>query len=385
MKNIFKLFILLFCFDATAATVQNNIFSGAPAYLSDAAKAWSGIFSEFGESATVVSYINQIQSSDVAQYLDIISILGFNNTSIALYEVNNHLAQSFSVLESPLVARRNECTNNLSICEYGRRTVVVDGQIFGSFADYSAGENGDFKTKGTGFVVNAKGYFSDGWLVGVEYVRSMTDTHDTKVYSDAGGNSVTLFTQYLAKSGIFMNLGLNAGHISWTMDKSIGSIPDNSTYDTYFYAGQMNFGMRMLRDRISMTPSISVKYYLTNADKYIDTVVQEFDDWWYNIMTASASFDIAFDFVGADFVVRPSLRVGGGYDVISRGTDSMRVQLIDNQFYDIPIDAPRRAMFNTGLGIDFFNQYFTAGLNYNFDMRADYINNIISAKIKMAF
>lgn len=384
MKYIFKLFLCLFCFDAVAA-VHNDIFAGTPSYLKDAANAWAGIFSEFGPGAQVASYITAAEKTDLSQYINAISILGFNNTSMALLEVNNHVNQSFNEINYPLVARRNNCTSNLTKCEYGRRTLVIDGQIFGSFSDYSGGDNGDFKTNNTGFVVNAKTYVTDGMLFGVEYTRSMIDTHDTRVYSDAIGNSITLFTQYLAKSGFFTNFGLNAGHISWNTDKLIGNVTYDGTYDTAFYAGQFNFGIRMLRGLVSMTPNFGVKYIFVDSDKYVDDVAQEFEDWWYNTMTVSAGVNIGFDFIGSDFVLRPSLNIGGGYDVISRGKNEMRVQLIDSQYYNIPIDAPQRAIFNSGIGIDFFNEYFTAGINYTFDMRSNYINNIIGAKLKIAF
>ena len=385
MKNFLKLFMFLFCFEAAANTLPKNVFSGMPDYLIGAANAWAGIFSEFGPGADVAAYINKVQTSDVTQYLDTISTLGFNNTTMALLEVNQHVDQAFNVVSSPLVARRNACTPNLKVCDYGRRMVVIDGNIFGEFADYHGGDNRDFKTNNTGFVVNAKAYLSDGWLFGVEYTRSMTDTHDTRVYSDATGNSVTLFTQYLSERGVFLNFGLNAGHISWNTDKTIGVIIDDSIYDTYFYAGQMNLGMRMMRGRISMTPGITVKYTLINADKYIDAVAQEFDDWWYNMMTASAGLNLGFDFIGSDFVLRPNVHLGGGYDVISKGSDNIRVQLIDNQLYDIPIEAPNRAIFNSGIGLDFFNEYFAAGLSYSFDMRSDYSLHTIWAKLKIAF
>ena len=121
------------------------------------------------------------------------------------------------------------------------------------------------------------------------------------------------------------------------------------------------------------------------ADKYIDSATQEFDDWWYNAMTAMASLDMGFAFIGSDFVLRPRLRIGGGYDVISNGTDKINVRLPGNQSYDIPIDIPHRTMLAAGLGLDFFNQYFTAGLGYNFDMRSDFVSHTIMAKIKLAF
>ena len=385
MKNIFRLFILFFCFDTAAYAANNNIFSGMPGYLVDTAHAWAGIYSEFGPGAQIATYINEARTNDIARYLDTISILGFNNTAMALFEVSSHIDRAFDVIDTPLVARRGSCTANLATCEYGRRTLVVDGHRSGTFSEYRAGQNGDFKTKNTGFTINAKSYFADGWLFGVEYTRTMTDTHDTRIYSDATGNSVTMFTQYLARSGLFWNVGINAGHTSWNIDKSIAGISDDGTYDTNFYAGQTNFGIRMQRNRISVTPSVAVRYLRISADEYIDAVAQQFDQWWYNSLTASVGLDLGFDFVGSDFVVRPSLHLGGRYDVISNGTDEMRVQLIDNQFYYVPIDTPHRAALDAGIGLDFFNQYFTAGLTYGFDMRSDYMSHTIMAKLKIAF
>lgn len=385
MKNIVSIVALLFCMNTAVAVVPQVVFSGVPDYLLEAANAWAGIYSEFGPSAEIASYINQVQSSNVGQYLNAISILGFNNTAMALYEINDHISQAFNVLNSPLVARRNECVRNLKDCAYGNRMLVLDGRVFGSFTDYSGGENGDFKTQNTGFVINAKSYISDGWLFGVEYTRSMTDTHDTRIYSDATGNSITLFSQYLARSGMFLNFGMNAGHISWNIDKDIGSISDDGTYDTNFYSGQMNLGIRMMRGQITMTPSVSVKYSLINADKYVDGALQEFDNWWYNTLTTSGGVDFGYDFIGSDFIVRPTLRLGGGYDAISRGTDEIRVQLVDNQLYHIPVESPKRAFLDSGIGLDFYNQYFTAGLHYVFELRSEYMNHTISGKIKIAF
>ena len=386
MKNIFRIFIFLFCFDAVASPgALNNIFSGMPSYLMDTARAWAGVYSDFGPGAEISSYLDGTRSDNIAQYLDAISLLGFNNTSMAIFDVTTHLNRVYDVIDAPLVARRGDCTPNLGRCEYGRRALVIDGHVFGTFSESSAGNNGDFKTNNTGFVVNAKSYFADGWLFGVEYTRTMTDTHDTRIYSDAIGNSVMMFTQYLGRHGIFWNLGINAGHTSWNTDKMIVGIADPGTYDTDFYSAQTNFGIRMQRGRITLTPGFAARYVRMGADKYIDSATQEFDDWWYNAMTAMASLDMGFDFIGSDFVLRPRLRIGGGYDVISNGTDKINVRLPGNQSYDIPIDIPHRTMLAAGLGLDFFNQYFTAGLGYNFDMRSDFVSHTIMAKIKLAF
>lgn len=114
-------------------------------------------------------------------------------------------------------------------------------------------------------------------------------------------------------------------------------------------------------------------------------MAQAFDDWWYNTLTTSGGVDFSFDFTGNDFIVRPTFSLGGGYDVISNGTDNIHVQLIDNQFYDIPVDAPRRAMFYGGLNIELINNYFNVALDYKLNIRSGYTAHTIMANIKIAF
>lgn len=385
MKNLIIPISVLFCCGAMAAPANNNIFSGMPDYLIDTAHAWAGIYSEFGPAAGVASYITDVQSSDVAQYLNTISILGFNNTAMALFEMTHHISQAFDIINTPTLARRGTCPANFNMCDTTKDTFSVNGAVFGNFAGYDSEQNGDFNTSSTGFAISASGYATDGIILGVEYTKTMTDTHDTRVYSDANGNSITAFMKYISRNGFFINAGANMGNIGWNMDKSIASISDDGVYDTDFYAAQMNMGMRMMRGPISVIPNVSLRYILFSADKYIDDVAQSFDDWWYNTLNASAGVDMGFDFVGTDFIIRPKMYLGGGYDIISRGSENIHVKLIDRQSYDIPVDAPRRALFRGGLEIDVINNYFNAGLNYTLDMRSGYTSHTIMGQIKIAF
>ena len=387
MKKIIRLCIFLFCCNsvAYAANVPSNLFSGMPHYLSGVANAWNGIFSEFGVSGHVAAYIQDVRVDNIAQYLDTISILGFNNTAMALFETGHHIGQSFGLLDVPMLARRGACPNNFINCKNQSKNIVVDGRVFGNFADYSAGENGDFNTRNTGFVINAHGYVADGWTLGVEYTRTMTDTRDNKVYSDAISNSIAVFSKYLSRHGLFVNIGANMGATGWDIDKSVAGISDDGVYDTDFYAAQINMGARMLRGRMAITPSVAVRYMRVYADKYIDDVLQSFSDWWYNALTVSGGVEFSFDFIGNDFIVRPNIRVGGGYDAISNGTDKMHVRLVDKQSYDIPIEKPHRAMFNGDIGIMFMTDYFDAALMYELDARSDYMSHTIMANVKIAF
>ena len=186
MKKFLFFIILLICFGINAAQSQYSYPAG---YLANAAKAWAGIFSNLGPSGEVAAYIKDVQESDISAFMNTVSILAFNSTAISLFETRHHINQAFDVISSPMIARRNKCVRNLTECTSTRKNIVIGGQVFGTFADYDSNYNGDFKTRNTGFYVNAKGAISDGWQIGLSYTRSLTDTKDDKVYTDATSNS----------------------------------------------------------------------------------------------------------------------------------------------------------------------------------------------------
>ena len=382
MKNIFKFIMLLFCSQVYAAKAQEVYLYG---YLSNAAKAWAGLLTKLGPSGEIASYVQEAQDNNASAFFDAISVLAFNSTAISLFEITHHISQAFDVISEPIIARKNQCTKNLMNCDIASQTIVIDGEVFGAFADYDSDNNGSFKTRNTGFHINAKSFVSDGWQIGVSYTRSMTDTQDSKVYADAVSNSITIFSEYLANSGFFINMGINGGNTSWATDKNIAGIIDNSAYDTEFMAGQVNTGFRMHRGRITMTPQVGVKYAIINADKYIDSVAQEFKSWWYNALTGFIGLKLGFDFIGSDFIVRPNLNIGGSYDAISRGTESLEVQLIDGSYYAIPIEKPNRMALNAGIGVNVYGASYSTGLNYKFDMRSNYVSNTVMMNLKIAF
>ncbi len=385
MKNIIMLFSVFFCFSAVAAPNKNDIFAAMPDYLIDTARAWGGIYSEFGPSAEISSYIDRVQNTDVARYLNAISILGFNNTAMALFETIHHIDAAFDILNSPMDARRGLCVANFAACDNSPDKIAINGRVFGNFAGYNSDLNGDFNTSTTGFAVNVHGYVTDGLMLGVSYARTMTDTHDTRIYSDATGNSLTAFVKYLARSGFFVNFGANMGGTGWDVDKNIYGTKNDGTYDTDFYSAQMNAGIRITRGRISMIPMASVRYWRASADKYIDDAGQSFGKWWYNTLNASVGANIGFDFSGSDFIIRPSIYLGGGYDLISNGTDNIHVQLVGPQSYNIPVEAPHRALFRGKIGIELINNYFNTELNYALDMRSGYVAHTIMANAKVMF
>lgn len=380
MKNILAFVMLLFCFDVYAA---QNQFENNP-YLVDAASAWASVLGG-GKSGEIATRMNEIRTSDLAAFGEFISVLGFNDSALTLFEISQHTDMAYSVASVPLVSRRRNCAWNVPACYAQNRALVVDGMVSAGTADFDSKHNGDFTTNNTSVSVRAKGYVADGFVFGVGYTRTMTDTKDNKVYTDATSNSITLFLQYLSEDGVFVNTAINGGHTAWDVDKTIASIGDNGAYDTDFYSGQMVGGINFAAGRFTITPQVGARYLRMKTERHVDPAAQSFDKWWYNTLTAQAEIRAGFDFLGPDFVVRPNISLGGGYDIISHGNDEIQVQVASGQTYNIPVEAPKRTAFNGGLGIGVYGSAFAISLDYKMDVRSDYMAHTGMVNLKIAF
>lgn len=379
MKNIFTFVMLLFCFNAYAA---QTIFTNP--YLDNVAGAWVSVLGG-GKSGEIAARMKTAQAGDLVAFANMVSVLGYNDSALTLYEVSHHADMAYSVIANPLSARRSTCPLNVPGCGGADKTLVVDGVVSAASTSFDSNKNADFDTNNTSVSVRAKGYVADGFAFGVGYTRTMTDTHDNRVYTDATSNSITIFSEYLDKSGLFINMGINGGHTSWDVDKTVAGVENDGVYDTDFYSGQINGGIQIAAGNFVITPGAGVRYLRMKTERHIDAAAQSFDKWWYNTMTAMGGVRAGFDFIGSDFVIRPSVSVGGGYDVISHGNDRINVKLINGQAYDIPVDAPHRAYFAGGAGIGVYGASFAVLLDYKLDLRSDYAAHTGMLNLKIAF
>ncbi len=389
MKNFFYLFPLLFCGGVYAAPIGFSEFlrtqTTAPLYLSDASDAWSAVLENAGTGGRIATYMNGPASSNLAQYLDLMSVIAYNDSALNVFTVTQHTDEAFYTVSHPLMARRRECLNHQATCTNARHTLVPYVRGIAHFADYDSNKNDDFKTRTSGVSVGASGYVTDGLTFGVSYTRTMTDTRDAPFDTDITGNSITLFSKYLARTGFFMNSGINGGHLRWESDKQIAGIENANVYNTDFFGGQITSGINLSRGRITITPRVNAKYVYLKSDRHTDAAAQEFDKWWYNTLTATGGVDMGFDFGMYDFTVHPYFSVGGGYDVISHGTDAISVRVLSGQRYDIPINVPHRASGRCGMGINFQGTSFAFSVDYELDVRTDYMAHNAMASVRFAF
>lgn len=382
MKIFYPIVMMLsFCFNSYAAQTTNL----SEQYLRSVGGAWASVLGGVGPGGEIARHMNDAAVQNPAAYENFVRIIGFNDTALTIYETSAHLDRAFDVVSRPMTARRMGCTFSAPGCASVRRALEIDAVGFGAYADYDSSANGDFTTGGLGISMRARGYITDGAAFGIEYTHSKTNTRHDIVDTDAAGNSITMFAQYLGKSGMFVNMGLNGGHISWTSDKTIAGVGDDGAHETDFYGGQITAGVQMSRSQIYITPHVSARYAHMKTDRHIDPAAQSYDKWWYNALTVSGGANVGFDFFVSDFLVRPTIGAGAGYDIISHGSDRVSVRVLSGQTYDIPTEQPARTAFNAGAGIGVYGAMFGAVLDYRIDVRSDYTAHTGMLNFKLAF
>ncbi len=366
MKNIYK--IALFLFLSTPA------FANRPAYLESAATAWTDTLNQFGRGLDIANALKDTQATNIPKFLSMMDVIAYNDSALNLYHITAHINHAMGFLSVPDMGRRPS-----------GKTLAVTGGGFADFADYDANNNSDFKTDTYGFWVHATGYIGNGFSLGVGYTGSHGDTKNTPIDTTAETNSITIFTEYMATSGIFLNMGINGGTTRWKTNKTIAGIADSDIYNTDFYAGQINTGVHMGRGTFAFTPHVGVRYLRTSADRHSDAAIQTYHAWWYNLLTASGGLAMQYAIPAGGAIIIPKIHVGGTYDAISNGTDDINVALAGGQQYAIPVDTPHRTAFVGGLGILVDGGKFDISAQYTLDARSGYTSHSATLGAKFIF
>ncbi len=371
MKNIHK-FIL---FSVLSGLVVNQS-SGAyiPYYLNDVANAWISTLDTWGISADIATYMREAQTTDAPAFRNSLDIVAYNDTTLNIYNTINHINAALSFLTVPETSRRA-----------GGKSLSIDVDGFAQFDEYNSDANSDFKTNTFGLNIRARAWITNGFAFGIAYTNSHLESKNTPVESNGNSNSISIFSEYTGKSGLFINMGINGGSTRWKIDKNIASIPNGGAYNADFYAGRASMGMQMTGGAFAMVPYMGAQYVRVESDKHSDDATQTFDKWWYNLLTANAGINFEYTFIALGAIITPGINIGGTYDAISNGTDAMRVQLLGGQTYIIPIDAPHRAGFDGGIGINMQFANIALGADYKLNARSNYTAHTAMLNIKYVF
>lgn len=345
------------------------------AYLVNAQNAWVNSVPKSVVGASVATDVDQAYNENIAEFYNMVSLLAYNDTGLNILESFNIISGSYGVIDMPLAGRRRA----------GQNILNLDADVFAVYDKYDSNDNDYFKVRRQGASMYGYGFVNNGLAIGLSYTYSDLNSRDTSVDIDGTGNSLTLFSKYLGKSGAFINMGVNGGRINWELDKVIAGVENSAAYDTDFVSGQVNTGVQMQRNRFIITPQMFMRYVRIMSEKHTDDAAQEFGRWWYNTLTAGVRVDLAADFSSLGFLLRPSISLGAGYDLIKNGTDSVNVNIIGGGQYLIPIVTPNELALMGAVGIDVFYGFLGMGLQYKMDMRSNYLAQTAAFNLKVIF
>ncbi len=380
MKKIYILAMIAFCGAAHGAqtplgtAVAEN--QSAPQYLISAADAWNSVIGTPWRGGAIATRMSAMQQdNNNGRLYDVMSVLAYNHTAMTIYQTNLHLDAAYAPTETPLLTRRPGAVRNFVIAANG--IAATD--------KFDHGKNADFEMRTGGAGVGAYAYVTDGLTFGVGYSYAKSKSHDMPLDVDATSNTITLFSKYLSDGGWYMNTALAAGQVRWDLDKSLAGVADKTSFDTDFYSAQIISGVKLNRGRMFLRPGIGMRYTRMISEKHVDAAAQDFKKWWYNTLTPRAEVEAGVNFAAAGMLIRPSLNIGGGYDIIHHGTDKVATRLLTGRSYDMPVHSPKRAAMTAGGGIGLYGAKFAATASYTLNARNDYTSHDIKASLKIAF
>lgn len=380
MKKIYICAMLCFSAAAHGATTPlgNTIaeYRDAPQYLVQAADAWDSLIGtpmRGGAIAARMSAMNDDHND--ARLYDVMSVLAFNNTAMTIFEATRHLDAAYAAAASSLVSRRAG----------GAKTFVLNAHGVGGTDKFEHHKNDDFEMRTGGAGVSAYAYVTDGLAFGVGYTYAKSKTHDMPLKADGASDIISLFTKYMGENGWYMNIALAAGQTQWDLDKTVAGVANKTSFDTDLYSGQITTGMVLGRGRLTLAPEISTRYTRLINEKHVDAAAQDFKKWWYNTLSVDAGASVGLTFALGGMVVRPTVKVGAGYDIIHNGTDKVATRLITNQHYDMPVHAPNRTELRAGGGVGLYGGKIAAEATYTLHSRSDYTAHGVHATVKIAF
>lgn len=392
MKKIYVILLLISSGGAHAAITPTTLFgdtmSGGiiPNYLVGAADAWFGVMPGVFGSGAMSAKLAELHAGDITAFRDSLATLAYNDSALTVTEISQHIDNSFYVISGPMMSRRTNCVWENGKCNVQKNGLLLDVYGYGGFTEYDNNKyNSAFETARWGVSVNAAAFLSESLVLGLGYTRSMGKTDDSKTYDQTTSDSMTVFLEYLAKSGAFINTGFTIGRTDWETTKYISTLDNNSDVSSGFWAGQLNTGIEFQRGAMFITPQVGLRYAQMSTDQHTDSALQTFDKWDYNDLSGMAEIELGGIFTGGDVTFRPSVFVMGGYNFLTGGDDMLHVTLVDSSSYYIPVDNMTASTLGAGLNFGISALFFEINLEYRLDLKQNYVSHNGFVNLKMAF
>ena len=209
---------------------------------------------------------------------------------------------------------------------------------------------------------------------------------------------------FLGGLGIDFYAGYGFDDYAKDRSVSIGALSTNAVaeWKGNHYNGSITAGYDIKAGSFIVRPFVNLNYINVSEDAYdeieatLDREALEvnltdsltsfaIDDRSYDVGTLSGSVDIAYLREGKRIWVRPSLRAGYRYDVIASPFVTRGRFLAGGDDFEITAQEFPRTAWVFGFGLAMGTKYSSFGLNYDVDIRDNYIQHSARLVLRLVF
>ena len=215
--------------------------------------------------------------------------------------------------------------------------------------------------------------------VGYSFGDTNVDLHSHDV--DIDSNTIFVYGQY-RNSDWFVN-----GTIAYTMakyeqNKTVFGISTNPAYHVNSLSEQIMGGYHFAN---GITPSVGLRYLDVHQDAYKDGIVSV-NDINSTFLTGVLGVDFKNAWIAPYTSVfwNPEVHTALTYDMVS-DSDMALVMVPGAAAYTVASDSLSRLGGELGIGVSVEYYYLTVSLNYDLNLRQDFISQTGSLKVKYKF
>jgi outer membrane autotransporter protein len=242
-----------------------------------------------------------------------------------------------------------------------------------------------FDSSTRGAALGLEGKFNNYFTAGIGYAYTDSDV-DGERNTDIITNTFFLYGEYNDPLSFFVNGMISFGTSKYNEIKKINIGNLLAKYDANTLAFQAKIGYEVSNEIVNITRAISVRYISTNTKPYTDILKQEVSSNRATTLTGliNLKFDREF-IVTKDFILRPEIIAGIGYDFVNEGGSSV-VKLTDKYSYTIKEQTLKKTLYEVGVGINGnISRNLNLSINYDRQIRTDYVDNTFVVNIRYNF
>ena len=232
-----------------------------------------------------------------------------------------------------------------------------------------------------GIAVGMDGTLERMWTIGLGYSFAHSDVNGSARVTDIDSNTLFVYGQYKPTQW-YMNAILNYTWSNYSENSDALGTPVRADYDVDSFGGAIATGYEF---KNGITPEIGLRYMHIDVDDYTNSLGIKASTKDSDYMTAMVGTKYGFDIKsGKNTSFTPQLNVAVKYDLLSDGSVStVTIPGIDS--YVLDGGSLNRLSGECGIGLGMKHRGLNISVNYDVDVRKDYLSQTGMLKFKYNF